>query len=128
MSVRFLLNLTLISISFILGGCEVSVSESEVIGMYDLQRTNGVETLEIKMNHQFLHVYRPATGQGFEHKGSWRWYSSGDESRIVFKQFIFGPTEANDFKIQNLTTEWPAEVLKDSITGSVKIWYSNDGP
>ena len=98
------------------------LGKEDVIGYYEANPKDAVETLDIKSNGTFIHIYKSRSGIEFKNEGSWRFVRQERDIRIVFSVFTFGPFHESprekDKKVRRVA-DWPA--LVESFLGRVSI-------
>lgn len=81
-----------ICFGLILLGCDKPLSQREVVGLYVADFGAGRETIELRPDGSYLHLFRePGASEEVKNEGSWRMTLEDKENRIVFENFVFAP-------------------------------------
>lgn len=106
-------------LAIILTGSCAPVEQDHVYGTYRSNIEVGTETLEIREDGTYLHLYRLDGAVQLKNEGAWKFYRLPDGRRIEFLRYEFVPSKK--FGTAARVVDWPAEVLRCGFSPCIPV-------
>jgi hypothetical protein len=101
----------LTAVLLILAGCESRITETELIGVYVDSFGSGNETIELRSDGTYSHIFRqPGASADVRNEGSWSMAPNEGPNRVAFKDFVFAP-ETSGAQLRSLSGSEQRPVL-----------------
>jgi hypothetical protein len=97
--------------SLLLGGCQRPIIETDLVGRYTANFGNGTDTLELRSDGTYLHVFRqPGASTDVRNEGSWSMALSEGRDRVAFRDFVWA-LNTSGAQLRELSGSAPKPVL-----------------